>query len=335
MPAAGGRAYAYSKACGIVGKSFVARRLSRLSSPSRLAELDRLVFPESPLELPERELSVRFERRVAERASSRVVAVFSSLGDPPPALVRLVRAFETADLKACVAAAASQSARPETVDIGRFGTVDFDAYPDIAAMTAGTEHTWLAERVGDAGNVGVLDVQTEIDLRYYKALWAETLAMPGKGRSFEELVAQEIALKNVSWALRLRVYYGLSQEEILPRLVDVRRGGASLATEAVDALSRPTDRREAWKGWKREELLNPAVPGEAWEVDPRHVQNAAARSLYALARRTFRRDPLSYDSLAAFAKLMQFEEDALTSVAEGLCLGISAREVVSALEVSV
>ena len=52
MLRSGERAYVYAKACGIVGKSFVGARIAALEPAGRLADLDRLVFPQSFRELP-------------------------------------------------------------------------------------------------------------------------------------------------------------------------------------------------------------------------------------------------------------------------------------------
>jgi hypothetical protein len=51
-----------------------------------------------------------------------------------------------------------------------------------------------------------------------------------------------------------------------------------------------------------------------------------------MARLYFRRRPISIDTPACFIKLKQYEEDLLTSVAEGLGLGIPGRDVFSLLE---
>ena len=333
MATGGERAYAYAKACGILGKSFLARRASVLRNVSRPADLDRLVFPESPLDLPERELSSRIERRISERAASRIVKIVSIFEKPQPALVRLVRAYETADLKIHLSALASGDREPPPfVDIGRFQTVNFNAYPDLPRMVAGTEYEWIRD-IPAASTI--VDLHTELDLRYYRALWKEILDLPRHDRAgFEELVAEEIALKNVAWTLRLRTYYAAGGEEIEKRLVDVDRDGKSLASDARAAFSLDLASRDDWRGWKRERLLNPAHPGESWKADPRYFQNEAAKHLYRKARILFRRKPFAVDSTACFIKLMQFEEELLISVAEAVSLGIPAADVARAFEAS-
>jgi vacuolar-type H+-ATPase subunit C/Vma6 len=126
--------------------------------------------------------------------------------------------------------------------------------------------------------------------------------------------------------------------KVRERLMDItiRAGGKgpSLSEDAVQSLSLPLDTRSAWEGWKWEEFLNGEKPGEQWQADPRFFQNAASEYLYRLALRFFRRDPFSLGTAFCFIKLKQFEEDLLTSVAEGLGLGMSSADVFSLLEVS-
>jgi vacuolar-type H+-ATPase subunit C/Vma6 len=47
----------------------------------------------------------------------------------------------------------------------------------------------------------------------------------------------------------------------------------------------------------------------------------------------FRRRPFSIDTAFCFIKLKQFEEDVLTSVAEGLGMGMSGEDIFAVLEV--
>jgi vacuolar-type H+-ATPase subunit C/Vma6 len=93
------------------------------------------------------------------------------------------------------------------------------------------------------------------------------------------------------------------------------------------------DNRVEWKGWNRERFLNPEKSDQHWKADPRHFQNAASEYLYELARLSFRRRPFSLDTVFCFIKLKQFEEDLLTSLAEGLGMGLSSQEVFGLLEV--
>jgi hypothetical protein len=337
MPGTGERAYAYAKACGIIGKSFVGKRAAVIGGVTRLSELDRLVFPASSRDLPEKELLADLEARLVKRAAASVIAVVDSFRNPPAHLSLLVRSYEYADLKSALTAAAGGAAMPAFTDIGRFRTVDFSAWPDIGAMIKGTEFEFLTEKKsgGDDAGTGIAP-QTELDRRYYLALWKALRKLRRRDRkASEHILAEETALKNIVWALRLRTYYGMDADEIRGHLIDITAlvdgRQVSLAADALSCLKFPLDSRPAWAGWRRQGFLN-SDNGE-WKLDPRHFQNAASRYLYRLARHAFRSNPSSLDTVFCFIKIKQFEEDVLTSSAEGLGLGMPSRDVFAMLGV--
>jgi hypothetical protein len=93
-PDAGERAFTYAKACGIIGKSFVGKRIPALEKLCSLNEFDRLVFPESSRELPGKELLTDLENRILKRTVRHILAVIKLYSDPPELLVRQLRACE-------------------------------------------------------------------------------------------------------------------------------------------------------------------------------------------------------------------------------------------------
>ena len=143
MQNAGERAYAYAKACGIIGKSFVGKRAAALAGLRSLSELDRLVFPDPHRELPGRELLVDLEGRILRRTVRHILAALNSFASPPELLVRMIRSWEYSGLKAALRhISAGIKTPPAGNDIGPFGTVRFDAFPDLAAMIAGPSDTF-------------------------------------------------------------------------------------------------------------------------------------------------------------------------------------------------
>jgi vacuolar-type H+-ATPase subunit C/Vma6 len=360
----GERAYLYAKACGIFGKSFADKRISSLRSVNRLADLDRLVFPESNHILPERELLVDLEYRLISRAVQSIIRIVKCYKDPPELFKLLIRGYEYADLKTALAPSlAGGTAAPVITDIGEFGTVHFDSWPDIPAMIKGTEFEFLLDKKGVLyQEPGDISLQTVVDRHYYNNLWKALFKIPKRDRSASELIlSEEISLRNAVWALRLRTYYRMPAEEVKLHLIYIpsedgegaglpekspeprrprarhnrikHNGYPSLADDAINSLGLDMDNHAEWTAWKRFEFLNPKNPGEAWHADPRYFQNAASEYLYHLARSHFHRHPFSIDTAFCFIKVKQFEEDLLTSIAEGLGLGISSGDVFSLLEV--
>jgi vacuolar-type H+-ATPase subunit C/Vma6 len=356
---AGERAYAYTKACGIIGKSFVGKRVSALLGLRSLNELDRLVFPELRRELPGQELLADLEGRLVKRAVKQILAVIRSYAKPPELLVRQLRAYEYGDLKTCLHyLAGGVKAPPAVSDIGRFRTARFDAFPDLAAMLSDTEFEYILGMVPkdiQSGNIDLAAIETELDRRYYLGLKESLRHLSGEDRVFaERILAEEISLRNCVWALRLRTYFKKNAAETRKHLMYiVMRAGSDeipgdirprrlnrpyakeidLAAEAVESLELPLDLRSPWRGWRWEQFLNPEKPGELWKADPRYFQNAASEYLYRLALHCFHNMPFAVSTVFCYIKLKQFEEDLLTSVAEGLGLGIPGRDVFELLEV--
>ena len=346
IPGAGERSYAYAKACGIIGKSFIGKRIGELERAGRLSELDRMVFPVSSRDLPEKELLLDLEKRITNRAVDSIISIVGNFSGVPEFLALLVRGYEYTDLKSAIMAALNKEKNaPIYTDIGNFRTVHFDAWPDIKAMIEGTEFVYLLnKKVVDIEEEGGVSMQTLLDRRYYEMLWQALFSLPGKDRrAAGKILADEISLRNSSWALRLRTYYGMSPDRVMSHLVSIPSGRKlqsgkkigirTLADEALRSLELPLDNYTAWSSWRWKEFVNPDSGASHWTIDPRYFQNAASRYLYRLARRHFRLEPFSLDAVFCFIKLKQFEEDILTSSAEGLSIGMSGRDVFTMLGV--
>jgi len=341
----GERSYAYAKACGIIGKSFVGKRVRDLEKARGLSELDRMVFPQSFKDLPEKELLLDLEKRITVRAVDSIISIIGSFSKVPEFLSLLIRGYEYTDLKgAIVASLEGEKTIPVHTDIGRFQTVHFEAWPDIKAMIEGTEFKYLLDKkIVDLEEKGGISMQTLLDRRYYEALWESLFSLPVKDRiTAKRILADEISLRNSSWALRLRTYYNMPPNAVMPHLVNIplkgrlrgkKSGFRALADEAIRSLELSLDHFEDWSSWRWKDFINPDTGLRHWTLDPRYFQNAASRYLYRLARHNFRIQPFSLDSIFCFVKLKQFEEDILTSSAEGLSIGMSSKDIFSMLGV--
>jgi len=358
MVDAGERAYAYTKACGIIGKSFIGKRIPELTALRTHSELDRLVFPGQRHDLPERELLGDLELRIIKRAVDSICAVIKSFREPPQALLRLLQSFEYADLKTCLHyLAEGKSDMPLVSGIGDFGSVKFEKYPDLRLMLKGSEFNFLLEKLPEKFcDTDLIAVETELDLRYYLLLLESLNELSGEDRKIACVVlSNEISLRNCAWAFRLRSYFRMPEDEAGKHLMDIAmrlssdddaplmhrrinpKNGeeeVSLATDAFESLYKPLDQRSEWKGWRWEKLLNPEKPDGTWEANPRYFQNAAAYYLYRMALSHFHTAPFSVSAIFCYIKIKQFEEDLLTSVSEGLALGMNPADVLTLLEVS-
>ena len=349
--------YAYAKAAWITGKSYLGKKISALSGIHTLNELDRLVFPDNSSELPGRELLADIEYRITDRALGHIYSIVNSFSQPPKLLVRMMKSFEYSDLKECLAHIKNgDKEKPKTCDIGRFRTVCFDKYPDVFSMLKKSEFEFLLseELKGikpgmDFSNpvwasIDLNSVETRLDHHFYMNLTESLSQLSGEEReAASRLIADEISLRNCVWALRLRSYYHKTGVEILKYLMDFKlpalnmaydiyQRRTSLARDAKVSLYLPLDTRSPWKGWRWERFLNAEDSAAHWTCDPRHFQNAASQYIYHHAYHNFHSFPVSITALYCFIKLKLFEEDLLTSVAEGLSLGMDSSNIFKLLE---
>jgi vacuolar-type H+-ATPase subunit C/Vma6 len=227
---------------------------------------------------------------------------------------------------------------PHISDLGCFKTVHFEAFPDIGAMVKGTEFEFIVSDINNG--VDITEIEAKLDMRYYLGLIESLPELSAEDRAIaQQILADEICLRNCVWAFRLRSYYRKTASETAKQLLNIdlsanARTSLSLAAEALLSLDFPLDTRSSWRGWKWEKLLNPEDTAAHWSVNPRYFQNAASQYIYHLTMRSFHKIPMTTSALFCFIKLKQFEEDVLTSVAEGLALGMDSAEVFRLLEAS-
>lgn len=344
------RSYIYAKACGIISKSFIEGRESRLLNISSIAEFNAAVFggarsagstdSSAGLSGAAKDISpTALERSLITKTVGEILLILKAYTKAPYLLVRLIKSYEYADLKNALAAIHANKPAPEIVSLGRWTGIDWGAYPNLKKMISGRcknghadlEYGFLLETSIEKSSD--VEIQATLDKRYYSLLLAALRELPhSEVPRFAHILTEEISLANCSWALRLRSYYEMSAKAVSARLIDESLAGGkyakskSLASDAKKSLSLALDHRAEWENWRRIRFLNPEPPASYWKCDPRYFQHHASVYLYKLARSSFRRNPWTLDTAACFIRLKQFEEQLLCGVAEGLALGVSANE---------
>ncbi|WP_041610393.1 V0D/AC39 family V-type ATPase subunit [Treponema brennaborense] len=338
MDHSGAAAFIYAKASGMLAKSFIGTRAAKLFEVRSLPELWTLVFKTEVPMVPE----VLLAKKIEQEAESRFLCDYTSLlrnySKPDSVLVELVRFYDYDNLKDIAAflsvnkSSSHAQTMPQLADIGEFSMFDYTKWPDIAAITAGSPVSWY-DSVPEFSRQQELD--TKLDLQYIRRLWASIRKLPAaERRPVESLIKDEIVMYNIIWALRLKVYYGMSNERILDRLASA--GGAETARSlAQDPLSGPAvkmldfavDSYAEWENWKYAGFLNLHEEGVVWEADPRWIQQSAKTALNRKALRQFHQHPFTACVLVSWFKIKQYELDCIRTAAEGLRLNVSQDQV--------
>ena len=86
---------------------------------------------------------------------------------------------------------------PPIVDIGKFATLDYSKYPNIAEITKNSELSWVTEipSVQDEK-----DFEHKLDVQYVRVLWKAIQKLPASERGpVEKFLGQSFLHKNIKF----------------------------------------------------------------------------------------------------------------------------------------
>lgn len=317
-------AFVYAKASGMYSKAFVGERAKKLFEQNHVSDLWTLLFKDEVPLVPEGRLAQLLERRVAEQSAADFVSLVKMYDKPDPLSLAFLSFYDCNNIKTAYQAVLSGAEKPYLVDISPFSMLKTDTWPNIGAMTASSPYKWF-DRIPEMD----LRVKWEnrLDNQYFMGLWTAMNQLPGKDRmAVEDIVREEIVLQNIVWALRLRVYYKMTEEDILPMLAGSGENPevkAELTEPALAVLRKPLDSIEEWKKWKYFSLLNPEDENGFWQLDPRWLGLQIQRKIYKTAENRFHQSQFTAGVLVSFFKIQRLQEYMIRVAAEGIRMGAS------------
>lgn len=336
MDNSGAGAYIYAKASGILGKSFIGPKANTLFEQKNLSELWHVIFnTQAPL-VPEVMLAQKIEEEAFKRFIKQYTYFISQYSKPHKILIAQLGIYEAENLKEIGAAlCAGEEKCPKIVDIGKFATINAKAWPDIALITENSRYNWY-NYVPDIHEQQSLEFK--IDMQEMKDLWTAIKSTSGEEKlALLDLYKNEYIIKNVVWALRLKIHYQMENEEILEKLIyvtDDHSENDPIAAEAIQILNYPTDEYEVWKKWKYKELINPIMDNSIWKIDPTWIENRNKIKVNKLALRIFHRYPMSVCSLIGWYKIKKFELSCIRTAVESLRLDIPSEQAKQAVGIT-
>lgn len=316
-------AYIYAKVCGMLSKAFYGKKAAKLYSARSLNELYGILFEDEIPAVPEFILAKEIEKKAEDQFISDYIHLLDCYTEPQQIFLTLLQFYDYDNLKEIAGALCmKETGAPELIELGKYSLLDYSQWPDIKGITQNSVLSWY-NKVPEIQEQQKLD--SLLDFQYLKELWKDVNLMEHSIRQEAvSLVKKEIIFNNIIWALRLKIYYKMDEEDIIPKLFfdDIKAGEKDiLAGEAVKLLKRDTGIYDDWKNWKFKSLLNPHEEGVVWEIDPRWIESAAHGVImnnYAVA---FHKYPVSSLALVCFFKLKQNELDNIRRATEGLRLG--------------
>ena len=319
-------AFVYAKASGMLARSFVGENARRLFSVHSLPELWSLLFSTSVPPVPEALLARELEKAAQNEFTSEYIKLVSLYSHPAPVLKALIHFYDYDNIKELGAALCMGEKKiPEIVDISPFNFIDYSRWPDISLMTKNSPLAWY-------NAVPALSDQQKndykLDVQYIREVWKAVQKTDSSCReSLMELFGKEFRMENVLWALRVRLYYGMSDEEIKEHLVyagERRSDRDPLAGEAIKTLSWELDSWDQWRNWKFKSLLNPHEEGAVWTVDPRWISSAWRKYYVETASKLFHRFPFTEAPLVCWFLIKQRELDNIRTASEQIRLNMNS-----------
>ena len=326
-------AFVFAKANGILGKSFTTKRAHQLFAAKSLGELWTLLFKSQPPLVPEVMLSQQIEEKAFSDFIFQYEKFIEMYDAPDPVLVDQLLLYEGENLKEIGAALCKgEKTLPNIIDLGKFATLNYKAWPDIKKITKGTAFSWY-NKIPSIHEQQALDFK--IDIQICRHLWESAQNEKGEGRdALLELLRQEFIIKNIVWVLRLRLYYNMSSEDILNNLIYVtNKAGLSdpVAAPAIKIMDWPLDEYERWADWKYASLVNPHVDGQVWQIDPIWIERCNRSSISRKASKLFHQFPSDSAFLIGWYKIKNYELSCIRTAVESIRLNVNPEEAMDAV----
>lgn len=317
----GARAFVYAKACGVMGKSFTGGRVNQLFEAKSLSDLWTLLFRTQVPMVPEVVLAQKIEVEAFNRFISQYVNFISAFDNPEGYLSDQFFIYEVQNLKSiCDALNSGEKDLPELFELGKYSSLHIEQWPHLEKITAGTEYAWLKE-LPDIHHM--MEIEYKLDIQAMKHLWNSISHISGEeGEAVKNLFLEEIDVNNVVWALRLKLNYGFTKENIISHLIYVSdKPGPQdpVCFNACKVIDKDPENFSDWEDWIYKDLINPKTDA-LWRIDPSWIEKKAKLKQNKKAARLFHCYPVTSASLIGWFKVKQFELSCIRMAVEGLRL---------------
>lgn len=314
--------FVYAKACGILGKSFVGENAQKLFDAKNLSELWEMYFHTTAPQVTEVMLANHLEYEAVRKFVREYISLLSYYDRPRQFLVELLTRYDVENLKTISASLGwGETNRPRYVDLGKYQLLHIDKWPDIAKITAGTPFEWY-NKIPDSKEHWEWDYK--LDLKEFQLLWKELNKINDSSKeALKEYVRQDYAKKNMLWALRLKVYYKMSAEQILCHLFyvnDQPDANDPLCSYALDILDRKIDDYQSWENWRFSSYLNSFEEGEPWKINPMWIEQKLRLEDSKKMLHLFHQYPMTDICMVMFFRIKLQELNCVRAAVEALRL---------------
>lgn len=327
--------YIYAKASGNLGKSFTLERAHLLFDQKNLSDLWTLLFKTPVPLIPESMLTQKIEEEAFSRFISQYIDFVNMFDHPEKLLTDQLCIYEAENLKEVAAALCNGETKlPSLINLQNHTDLNFSSWPNLSLITKNSKFSWYNE-VPSIHNQQKMDFR--LDMQVIRHLWNASLQVKDESRdAVKHLFYTEFVIRNIIWALRLRIFYTMKKEDIIPLLIYVTESVSledPISAPALKVLDMPLDDFSVWQKWKYNELINPYVVGDQWKIDPTWMDRKYKVKMHKIAEKIFHQYPMTTGSLIGWFKIKSYEVVCIKMAVERLRLNISDEEAMQAIEI--
>lgn len=320
--------YVYAKASGLLSKAFVGNNAVELFNVKSLSELWTLLFDSPVPQVPESMLANQIENEAVRQFIQQYVKLLETYSRPDAYLIELLKTYEVENLKAIAGSLSiGEEKCPRLIDIGSYADLKYSCWPNLKKITENTDFSWY-DHVPQVDERVLLDYQ--LDLQLIKELWNSIKKISDSSKEVvKNDFIREFSIKNMLWALRLKVYYKLSDDQIIEHLFYVGEMPSKtdpICRYAYELFGREPDSFEDWRKWRFSGYLNQHEEGEVWSINPMTIEQNLRWQEVSDLKKLFHQNPMTTVTLAMFFKLKKQEVSCIRAVTESIRLNADSKE---------
>lgn len=329
MDRTGASCYVYAKASGMLAKSFTGSKAANLFNAKSLQELWGMIFTDEVPSVPQTLLAQEIEKKASLKFIDEYKNLVSAYSNPEQIILDLVQWFDYENIKDAAGKLASGNTESASfLQIKPFNILKYEKWPDIAGMTSGTELSWY-DRVPSLEEENIF--ANKVDSQFIKKIWNSVQKLSSAEREVaEKVIAKHYSLMNITWAMRLKVFYNMSSEQIREHLIylnDVKSSTDKFAGDALKILDFKIDSFEDWSKWKYAEFLNGNDDSKFWKLDPSFFEKQVAKDFNASMKREFHKNPFTSMMMVTWFFIKRNELENIRTATEAIRLNIDQEQL--------
>lgn len=329
MDRTGASCYIYAKASGMLAKSFTGSRAVNLFNAKSLQELWSLIFTEEVPVVPQAILAQTIEKKAVQKFIEEYKNFVNLYSKPYEVLVVLLQWFDFENIKlASGKLAGGKTDKIEFLQIKPFNIINYEKWPDLAKMTDKTELSWF-NKIPSLKEENLF--ANKIDTQFVKKIWAAIQKLPKSQKgSAQKIIANHYSLMNITWALRLKVYYNMNEENIKNHLIFLGEHQSKkdlFAGEALKILDFKIDVFEDWAKWKYAKFLNRQNDSKIWKLDPAYFEKQVSNELIVTMKQEFHKNPFTAMVLITWFFIKRNELENIRTATEAIRLNVDKEQL--------